>query len=69
MYPNVENVIVMPVTKRIEIIKGVQVFPISLMNFDYEGNGGKKAFPTNPKHNIMNPNKENMIVVLISNGK
>ena len=29
---------------------GIQVCLISWMNFDYEENGGKKAFLANPKH-------------------
>ena len=50
VYPNVDNVIVLPVTKRVEIIMRIQVCLISQMYFDYKENGGKKAFPTNPKH-------------------
>ena len=50
MYPNVENMIVMPITKRMEIIMSIQVCLISWMNFDYKENGGKKAFLANPKH-------------------
>ena len=49
VYPNVENMIVMPITKRMEIIMSIQVCLISWMNFDYKENGGKKAFLANPK--------------------
>ena len=44
-----ENMIAMPITKRMEIVMGIQVCLISWMNFDYEENGGKKAFLANPK--------------------
>ena len=50
VYPNKENVIVMPITKRREIVMGIQVCVISWMNFDYEENGRKKALLANPKH-------------------
>ena len=50
MYPNMENMIVVPTTKLMEIIMGVQVCLISQMNFDYKKNGGKKVFLANPKH-------------------
>ena len=50
MYPNVENMIVVPITKRKEIIMNIQVCLISFMNFDYEKNGGKNAPFANPKH-------------------
>ena len=45
-----ENMIAMPTTKRMEIVMGIQVCLLSWMNFDYKENGGKKAFPANPKH-------------------
>ena len=44
MYPNVESMIVVPITKIMEIILNIQVYLISQMNFDYEENGGKKLF-------------------------
>ena len=50
MYPNMENMIVRPITKRTEIVMSVQVCPISLINIDYKENGGKKAFLANPNH-------------------
>ena len=50
MYPNEENKIVVPITKRIKIIMGILVSLISMMNFDYKENSGKKAFLRNPKH-------------------
>ena len=49
-YPNVENIIVVPTTKRLDIIMSIQVCLTSRMNFDYNENGGKKAFLANPKH-------------------
>ena len=45
-----ENMIAMPITKRIVIVVGFQVCLISLMNFDYKENGRKKDFLPNPKH-------------------
>ena len=50
MYPNVENMIVLPITKRMEIIMYIHVCLISRINFDYTKNIGKKAFLANPKH-------------------
>ena len=49
MYPNWENMIVMPITKRMEIVMRIQVYLISRMNFDYEENGEKKALLANPR--------------------
>ena len=67
MYPNVENKIVMPITKGMEIIKSIQVCPISQKNFDFKENGGKKAFFLQIQSlNIIYPNVENMIVVPIT---
>ena len=50
MYPTKENVIVLPITKRMEIVMCIQVCLISRMNFDYKENGGNKAFLENPMH-------------------
>ena len=50
MYPNEENMIVMPITRRLEIVRSIQVCLISWINFNYKENGGKNAFPANPKH-------------------
>ena len=50
MYPNVENMIVVPITKGMNFAMGIQVCLISRINFDYKENGGKKALPANPKH-------------------
>ena len=69
MYPKAENMIIVPIRKRREIIMSIQVYLISRMNFDYKENDRNKAFLANPKHNIMYPNVANMIVVLISNRK
>ena len=41
--------IVMPITKRMEIIMSIDVCLISRMNFDYTESGRKKAFLANPK--------------------
>ena len=49
-HPNVENMIVVPITKRIEIIMRIQFCLISQINFDYTENGGKKSFLANRKH-------------------
>ena len=45
-----ENMIAMPITKRTEIVMGIQVCLISWINLDYKENGGKKAFLANPNH-------------------
>ena len=49
-YPNVENMIAMPIAKIMEILIGIQVCLISWMNFHFTENGGKKAFLAKPKH-------------------
>ena len=45
-----ENMIAMPITKRMVIVMGIQFYFISWMNFDYRENGGKNAFLGNPNH-------------------
>ena len=50
MYPNVQNMIVVPATKGMEIIMSIHVCLISRMNFDYKENGEKKGFLVNPKY-------------------
>ena len=50
MYPNVANIIVVPITKIMEIVMSIHVCLISRMNFYYIESGGKKAFLANPKH-------------------
>ena len=45
-----ENMITMPITKRMKIAMGIQVCLISWTNFDYKENDGKKAFLANTKH-------------------
>ena len=50
VYPNVKNMIVLPITKRMKIIMSTQVWLNSRKNFDYKENGKKKAFVANPKH-------------------
>ena len=49
VYLKEENMIVVPITKRMEIIMSIQVCLISRMNFDYKDNSGK-GFLTSPKH-------------------
>ena len=50
LHPNVENMVVMLITKRMEIIMSAKVCPISWMNFDYTKNDGNKAFLANRKN-------------------
>ena len=50
VYPIMENMIVVTITKRMEIIICIHVCLNSRMNFVYMEKGGKKAFPANPKH-------------------
>ena len=38
--PNMENMIVVPITNDMEIIMTIQVWLISRINFDYKKNGG-----------------------------
>ena len=52
VYPNEENMIVVPITKRKEIIISIQVFLISQINFDYKENVGKKNFSCKSKASI-----------------
>ena len=61
MYPNEENMILVPMTKGIEIIMSFQVCLISLMNINYKENNGKKFFLQIQNINIMYTNMENMI--------
>ena len=50
VYPNRENMIVVPITKRMETITSIQVCLISQMNFYYKKNSVKNAFFANLKH-------------------
>ena len=61
MYPNEVNMIVVPTTKRTEIVTGIQVCFISQTNFNYKESGERKAFITT---NFVYPNEPNMIIVL-----
>ena len=64
MYPNAENMIVGPITKRMEIVMSIQVCLISQINFDYKENGGKESFFFQIQSiYIMYPIEGNMIVV------
>ena len=49
MYHNMENMIVMPITKRMEIITSIRVFPFSRTNISYKENGIKKGFSCKSK--------------------
>ena len=69
LYAIMENMITMPITKRMEIVIGIQVCLVSWMYFDYKENGGKIAFLANPnqqyrvsqcaKHDCNANNKKN----------
>ena len=50
VYPNVENMIAIPIAKRMEIVMSIQVSFIPRMSFDYKENSGKKVVLANPKH-------------------
>ena len=52
MYPNVENLVVVPKMKRMEIIMSIQVCLISRMNINYSKNGGNKSFSCQTKTSI-----------------
>ena len=45
-----ERMIAMPITKRMEIVLGIQLCHVSWMNFVYKENGGWKALLVIPKH-------------------
>ena len=64
MHPNVESMVLVTVTKKIEIIMIIQVYLISWMNFHYWENGGKKSFSCKSK--ASKSNVANMIVVPIT---
>ena len=63
MYPNKENMIVVPITKRIEIITSIQDCPISQMNVNYKEMVETKAFLPKSNINIVYPNEMDMIGV------
>ena len=65
MYPNEVNIVVLPITKELEIIKSIQVCLISWMNFGFKENGGKKSFSCKWSINIVYSIQENMIVLPI----
>ena len=52
MYANEENMIVVPITKRIEIIMSIQVSLIPRINFNNKENGGKKSLSCKSKASI-----------------
>ena len=63
VHPNEVNMIVVVITKEIEIIMSIQVELVSQMNFGYKENDGKKSFSCKSKASIMYPNVENTIIV------
>ena len=50
VYPNEENMIVVPMTKRMEIITGIHICHFSWMKFIYNKITKKKVFLASPKH-------------------
>ena len=52
MYPNAENMIVVPMRNGMEIIMSIQVCHISQMDFDYKENSGKKSFSYKSKTSV-----------------
>ena len=50
MYPNGQNMIVMPITIRMEIITSIKVCSISQVNINYKENGEKESFSCKLKH-------------------
>ena len=70
MYPNEENMIIVPITERLEIITAIQVCLISWININSKENGGNKSFSCKIQSiNIVYLNEENMIVVPITKKK
>ena len=53
VYPNKENMIIVPITKRMEIIMSIQNCPISWKNIIYRENGGRKSFSCKSKSPIL----------------
>ena len=50
MYPSEENIIIVPITRTIEIIMSIQLCLFLWITINYKENGGKKSFLANPKH-------------------
>ena len=64
MYPNEENIIIVPIAKRLDIITSIEVCLISQANINYKKNGGKESFSWKIQIiYIVYPNKVNMIVM------
>ena len=53
VFSNMEILIVVPITKRMEIIMSIQVCPISWININYKENGGRKSIPYQTKVSIL----------------
>ena len=66
MYPNVENMILVLITKRIEISTSIQVCLISQMNINYREMVEGKLFLLIQSVKIVYPNRENVIIVPIT---
>ena len=63
MYPKGENMIMVPIRKRMKIITSILVCLISSLNFDYKENGLKKSFFFQIQSiNTVYPNREYVIV-------
>ena len=58
-----ENMIIVLITKIMEIIKSIQVCLILWMNFDYKDHGGKKSFP-NDENMILVPTTKRMEIIM-----
>ena len=52
VYPNMKNMIVVPITKGMDIIMSIQVCLISWMNINYKENGGRNSFSCKSKASI-----------------
>ena len=67
MFPNEENMIVVPTNKKIKIITSIQLCLVPQLNINYKECGGKISFFLQI-HSIyiVYPNVENMIVVPIT---
>ena len=53
VYPNETNMIVVTITKRIEIVTGFQVCLILWMNINFKEKGEKKSFSSKSKATVL----------------
>ena len=63
VYPKEDNMIIVPITKRVEIILSTQVWLISRMGIKYKEMVERNFFLQIQRSNIVHPNVENMVVV------